>query len=86
LRLCGLFDVYDYGDCAIEILEEFRGQLSQKYDVDALIQAVTPTVAGVVPQYATYLEWSNTIRRQLNQAEFGDAEWQPKARPHSAAK
>jgi hypothetical protein len=55
-------------------------------EFDPLIQAVTPSVAGVVPQYATYLEWSNTIRRQLNQAEFGDAEWQPRARPHLEAK
>jgi FkbM family methyltransferase len=78
LRLCGLFDVYDYGDCAIEILEEFRGQLSTRYDVDALIQAVTPSVAGVVMQYSDYLQLSNRFRQRLNQMEYGDTEWQPK--------
>jgi FkbM family methyltransferase len=86
LRLCGLFDVYDYGDCAIEVLEEFREQLSKKYDVDALIEAVTPSVAGRVPQYAAYLEWSNTIRRQVNETRFRDADWQPRPRPHSKTK
>ena len=37
-------------------------------------------VAGMVPQYAMYLDWSNAIRQKLNQAEYGDAEWQPKVR------
>lgn len=77
LRLCGLLDVFDYGDSAIEILEEFRPQLSQHYDVDALIAAMVPSVEGQVFGYREYLDISNDLCRQLNKNQLDDDSWEP---------
>ncbi|MFN3077829.1 MAG: FkbM family methyltransferase [Alphaproteobacteria bacterium] len=71
LRLCGLLDIFDYGDCAIEVLEEFRDQLSQRFDVDALIDAMTPSVENQILGYDIYLKSSNDLRRQFNRLQWG---------------
>lgn len=46
LRLCTLFDLLNYGDCAIELLQDFRQHkiLDFDFDVEEVIDALTPEV------------------------------------------
>lgn len=76
LRLCGLLDVFDYGDCAIEILEAFRTTTLADVAVDPLIDALVPPVAGRILDYATYRELSIRIRQIHNIATFKLSDWQ----------
>lgn len=77
LRLCGLLDVYDYGDCAIEILETFRHSLLDGIDVDPLIDAALPLVGGQAATYAAYRDASIAVRQHHNAATHNLSDWQP---------
>lgn len=77
LRLCGILDVYDYGDCAIEILEAFRDSHLSGIDVDPLMDALVPVLAGSVMRYGDYRELSNQIRQRANQQQYGLGDWTP---------
>ena len=68
LRLCGLLDLYDYGDCAIEILETFRATMLSGHDVDALMDALTPSFDNKVVPYGKYREVSMLVREGENRA------------------
>ena len=76
LRLCGLLDVYDYGDCAIEILDAFRTTLLAGVDVDLLIDAVVPSLNGQFLPYDMYRQISIKVREVENQRMF-DVPWTP---------
>lgn len=79
LRLCGLFDVFDYGDCAIEILEHFRDSLAEHCAVDEAIDLSTPLVAGQAVRYDEYAGISAQIRQMMNQKIYQLSDWQPPA-------
>ena len=77
LRLCGLLDIFDYGDCAIEILEVFRDRLEPACDVDALIDAIVPPVDGQILPYDTYLALSAPVRMAQNARLVPSCRWRP---------
>jgi FkbM family methyltransferase len=77
LRLCCILDTYDYGDCAIEILEAFRDRELSSLDVDSLIDAAVPSLAGIALSYGDYRNISNQIRAQHNARVFGLDDWRP---------
>ncbi len=77
LRLCGLLDAFDYGDCAIEILETFRHGLLDGIDVDPLIDAALPLVGGEAATYDAYRAASIGIRQRHNAAAHNLSDWQP---------
>ena len=79
LRLCGLLDVFDYGDCALEVLETFRTTVLDGVDVDALMDALVPTVHGVAIGYGEYRDLSITVRQSFNRRAFGLSDWLPPA-------
>jgi hypothetical protein len=71
LRLCTLFDIFDYGDCAIELLQDFRQRRDFDLEYDQIIDALTPDVSvgpgkGVVLDYASYRSKSESIRAQMD--------------------
>jgi FkbM family methyltransferase len=73
LRLCTLFDLFNYGDCAIELLQDFRQHktVALDFDVEAAINALTPEVTvganeGVVLDYAKYRSLSDDVRRRMD--------------------
>lgn len=75
LRLCGLLDLYDYGDCAIEILEAFRTTMLSGVPVDELIDALVPTFEGKMVPYDRYRKISLLVRKEEND-RFGPT-WEP---------
>ena len=79
LRLCGLFDLFDYGDCAIEILETFRGTLLAGIDVDPLIDALVPLLDGRAIPYDSYRDVSIAVRKFHNARKHPHegAPWEP---------
>lgn len=76
LKLCALLDVYDYGDCAIEVLEAFREDL-KGIEVDRLIDALVPSLGGVQMDYGRYRGVSVQARRMQNEFSFGLKDWEP---------
>lgn len=78
MRLAGLYDIFDYGDSALELLETFYDQIAADYDVDALMDSMVPVTDNVVLDYGTYLEHSNWIRHRANEHNFGTCTWTPK--------
>jgi len=79
LRLCGLLDLYGYGESAIEIAEEFRDRLAQSIDVDALIDSFVPRVGGRVVAYDVYREASVKLRIKENLRVYGKNTWSHQA-------
>jgi hypothetical protein len=76
LRLCTLFDLFDYGDCAIEVLQDFQqqGTVDFNFDVEAVIDALTPEVMlgpdeGVVLSYKKYRSLSEDIRKRMDKEQ-----------------
>jgi FkbM family methyltransferase len=76
LRLCALFDLFDYGDCAIELLQDIRERkwIDVGFDLDPVIDALTPEVtlesgAPVVLKYPKYRAISDDVRRRLDQEQ-----------------
>ncbi len=73
LRLCTLFDLFNYGDCAIELLQDFHQHkvLDFDFDVEKVIDALTPEVMvgpdkGVVVGYAKYRSMSEDVRKRMD--------------------
>jgi len=60
LRLCALMDIYDYGDCAIEILEHFQDRITA--DTDRIREALTPTIDGAVLGYDEFVRISDEVK------------------------
>lgn len=77
LRLCGLLDLYDYGDCALEILDAFRDTLLAGVNVDALMDALVPPVDGKLVTYDAYRAWSVQARQIGNKQAYRLEDWQP---------
>ncbi|HEY4170128.1 MAG TPA: FkbM family methyltransferase [Reyranella sp.] len=76
LRLCALFDIFDYGDCAIEVLQDFQqhGALDLNFDVEAVIDALTPDVRvgsddSVVLSYKKYRSISEDVRKRMDKEQ-----------------
>ena len=77
LRLCALFDIFDYGDCAIELLQDFRHNkvVAFDFDVDQVIDALTPEVMvgpdkSVLVGYTRYRSMSDDVRRGMDQQQW----------------
>ena len=76
LRLCALMDLFDYGDCAIELLQDIRERkwIDVDFDIDPVIDALTPEVAlgsgePVVLKYPKYRAVSDDVRKRLDQEQ-----------------
>jgi FkbM family methyltransferase len=73
LRLCALFDVFNYSDCAIELLQDFREHKPAELDFDyeQVIDALTPEVSlgpdkHIVLSYAKYRSLSEDVRKRMD--------------------
>jgi FkbM family methyltransferase len=77
VRLCALLDVFDYADCAIEVLETFRDRVAPVCDVDRLIDALVPPIDGRAVHYDTYRAMSAKIRMDMNRAKSPTCTWRP---------
>ena len=75
LRLCALLDIFDYGDCAIELLQEFGKReefdLRHRKDFEQVIDALTPDVdvgpgKSIVLDYASYRSMSESVRARMD--------------------
>jgi len=77
LRLCGLFDVFGYPDCALEVLEFFRDSLLSDLPVDRLKDTLVPPLSGQVLPYDEYLARSVPLRNQESRHHHGLEPWQP---------
>ena len=76
LRLCTLFDLFDYGDCAIELLQDVRERqwVDVDFDIDLVIDALTPAVTlesgePVILKYPKYRAVSDEVRKRLDQEQ-----------------
>jgi FkbM family methyltransferase len=76
LRLCALFDLFDYGDCAIEILQDIQRHKSVAldFDVDKVIDALTPEISldadkSVVLGYSKYRSTSQQVRDRMDKEQ-----------------
>ena len=76
LRLCALFDLFDYGDCAIELFQDIRERkwIDVDFDLDPVIDALTPEVTlesgePVVLKYPKYRAISDDVRKRLDQEQ-----------------
>jgi FkbM family methyltransferase len=76
LRLCTLFDLFDYGDCAIEVLHDFRrhNAVDFAFDVHAVIDALTPDIpvgpdGNVVLSYRKYRSLSEDVRKRMDEEQ-----------------
>jgi FkbM family methyltransferase len=73
LRLCALFDIFNYGDCAIELLQDFREHktVDFNFDFEQVLNALTPEVSvgpdkSVVLSYAKYRSVSEDVRKKMD--------------------
>jgi hypothetical protein len=73
LRLCTLFDIFNYGDCAIELLQDFREHktVDFNFDFEQVLDALTPEVSvgadkSVVLCYAKYRSVSEDVRKKMD--------------------
>ncbi len=75
LRLCTLFDLFNYGDCAIELLQDFqRHKVVVEFDIEQVIDALTPEVTlasgeTVVLKYEEYRSMSEKIRKRMDREQ-----------------
>jgi FkbM family methyltransferase len=79
LRLCGLLDCFDYGDCALEVLETFRTTLLAGIDVDLLMDALVPELGRETVPYDSYRSLSIDVRQKFNLRAYGLTDWKPPA-------
>ena len=77
LRLCTLLDLFNYGDCAIELLQDCQRQKTVKldFDVEQVIDTLTPEIIldsgdSVVLSYTKYRSMSADIRRQMDKEQW----------------
>jgi hypothetical protein len=77
LRLCALFDIFDYGDCAIELLEDFekRKTTALDFDLETVLNALTPEIRvgsdkSSILSYRKYRSMSEDIRRQMDKEQY----------------
>jgi FkbM family methyltransferase len=77
LRLCGLLDIFDYGDSALEILETFYDRLAKDCDVDALMDAMVPPLDGYLLSYDADLKISADVRIARNARVHPPCRWRP---------
>ena len=71
-----MFDLFNYGDCAIELLQDFQRHkpVALEFDVNQVIDALTPEVTlasgeTVVLKYAEYRSISEDIRKQMDKEQ-----------------
>jgi hypothetical protein len=82
LRLAAIFDIFDYSDCAIELLYHYRTMLDPALPFGDLINALTPTVSinngshSCTIPYLQHFEISSSLRTQNNLALFKISDWQ----------
>jgi FkbM family methyltransferase len=76
LRLCTLFDLFNYGDCAIEILQDFQRHkaVHLDFDVEKVVDALTPEVMvghdeAVVLSYKKYRALSEDVRKRMDEEQ-----------------
>ncbi|HEY2872277.1 MAG TPA: FkbM family methyltransferase [Reyranella sp.] len=76
LRLCTLLDLFDYGDCAIEVLQDFQqqGAVDLNFDVESVIDALTPEVMvgpdkSLVLSYQKYRSISEDVRKRMDKEQ-----------------
>ena len=73
LRLCALFDLFDYGDCAIEVLQDLHRHkvMDINFDVEKVINALTPEIMvgdkAVVLDYEKYRSISEHVRKRMDE-------------------
>jgi FkbM family methyltransferase len=73
LRLCTLFDIFNYSDCAIELLQDFREHktVDFNFDFEQVLNSLTPEVSvgpdkSVVLSYAEYRAMSEDVRKRMD--------------------
>lgn len=76
LRLSTLFDLFNYGDCAIELLQDIQQHkaVDLDFDVEQVVNALTPEIMvgpdeGVVLSYTKYRSMSENIRNRMDQEQ-----------------
>jgi FkbM family methyltransferase len=77
LKLCALFDVFDYADSAVEILDTFAGTLLAGLNLDRLYDALVPVSGGQATPYGVYGELSTTLMRDWMAQRLLGFQWQP---------
>lgn len=75
LRLCGLLDIYDYGDCAIEILEHFRDHFSG--NVDRYYDLLAPSIDDEIYDYGQFRDYSIEAKQAYRKRALGLEDWVP---------
>ncbi len=61
LKMVALFDTFNYGDCAAELLDYFRKRFARNVDVDHLLDLIVPKVSGTRLRYDHYFKLSKEI-------------------------
>ena len=76
LRLCALFDLFNYGDCAIEVLQDSQRHKAMEFnfDVAKVIDALTPEITvdrgtAVALSYEKYRSISDDIRKRMDEEQ-----------------
>jgi FkbM family methyltransferase len=76
LRLCALFDIFNYGDCAIELLEDCnqRKEFDLTFDFESVVNALTPEITvgtdkRVILSYKKYRSMSEDVRRRMDKEQ-----------------
>ncbi len=69
--------MFDYGDCAIEVLQDCQRQktVNLDFDVEQVIDALTPAIMldsgdSVALNYAKYRSMSEDIRKQMDKEQW----------------
>lgn len=77
LRLCGLLDIFDYGDAAIEILEHFRDRVATAANIDDMIDLLVPDIDEQILPYDEFLGISRRVRQDYRKRTLGLEDWVP---------
>jgi len=68
LKMVALFDIFNYGDCAAELLDFYRKRFTRPVDVDHLLDLMVPQIDGIRLSYDQYFSLSKEIiQKQINE-------------------
>ena len=77
LKLCGLFDIFDYADSAIEVLDHFADSLLAGLDLAPLYDALVPVSGNQIAPYGAYRDLSRSMMRTWMADRLLGHQWEP---------
>lgn len=71
LKMVALFEIFGQNDCAVELIQAYREDFEQTFDIEQLVSVLCEEFTGTA-DYATYMQTFERYMRERRYAEFPD--------------